>query len=90
MTSEKRRKLLKGAVKWIASTSAGATASAVLTEQLPATDKITKKVLFVIGAGVIGSMVSDSAKDWADGEVDDFFELIDKTKEPSDEDTSEE
>lgn len=90
MTPEKRRKFVKGAVKWIASTSAGATVSAVLTENLPATDKPTKKAAFVVGAFVIGSMVSDRAKDWADDEVDEFYELIDKIQGKSDEDTPEE
>ena len=78
MTPEKRRQFAKSVIKWTVSTCAGATASAVLKANLPVTDKTTQKVAFVVGTFVLGSMTKDKASAWADGEVDELYELIDK------------
>lgn len=90
MTPEKKREIAKKVVTWVASTSAGAAASAALKTNLPVADRPERKVAYVIGAFVIGSMVQDRAKDWADTEVDEIYEIIDKIRGKSDEDTPEE
>jgi nitrous oxide reductase accessory protein NosL len=90
MTPEKKREIAKTVVKWIVSTSAGATASAALKTNLPATNRPAQKAAFVIGAFVIGSMTQTKAKEWADSEVDEIYELIDKARGKSEEDTPEE
>jgi hypothetical protein len=80
MTPETRRKAFRTVVGYAAAATAGSVVSALVKNNLPEPKSPHQLLKFGIGTAVFSAMAGQQVKAYANGEINDLYDLLDSFK----------